>query len=357
MNIVMLCRLYTPHIGGVEKHVEGISKEAVLEGNTADIFTLKHVDGLQSFEIKDGIRIHRTQDPLKTHWIPTSTGMTVQKIAERLFIWSWLLRHILTFIQADRIHIHDVFFWYWPLRLLLPWKKVYITFHGFEAGTLPTTKAKKARLLATQWTRGNIAVGGWIEKWYGTKADFVTYGAGICTYPPKYLDKSSKQEHLVDAVFLGRLSEDTGVCIYADVISTLRNYQLDIFGQGELKSEMRSIQKRTKNIRICGSIEDSCTVFPNYDIACVSSYLSIIEAMQSRTLVLAYASDELKLDYLHSHPMAENMIIVKSPEELKKFLTDYKKHDYSSKVATAYTWAREQTWKKVYLDYNNLWQT
>ncbi len=331
----MICRLYAPHIGGVEKHVSGISREAIKDGHHVDVFTLKHDSQLKSEEVIDGVNVHRV----------TANG---GKIQARIEIWSWMLAHILTFIQADVIQIHDVFFWYWPIRILFPWKKVYITYHGFEPSSVKTSagegrelyidpKAKRTRQMIQRWTSGSMAVGYWIEKWYGTKPDEVTYGGGECLPNFKIqLPKSKK----IRGVFVGRISQDTGARIYENVIRSLDNCQLDMFGPGSK----------------LGTIDDSCAVFPQYDIACVSSYLAIVEAMQCRTLVVAYAADELKVDYLMAHPRSQDMVIVRSELELKQALTLIKSEDYTKQIDDAYQWARQQTWNRVYLKYKKLWK-
>lgn len=344
MRIVMLCRLFYPHIGGVEQHVKKISIEAIREGHSIRIFSLKHGKNLRTHENLNEIYIHRKPEQLHSHFLkyflaalPFFPKSLAVKIVERDEIWGWMLWNLPRFLMADVIHIHDVFFWYWPIRILLPWKKVYITFHGFEAGSLPKENAKRARQRAASWTRGNIAVGGWIEKWYGTKADIVTYGAADCVRATR---KQTQEENQIRCIFIGRVSDDTGASVYEEVVSSHSHTSLDMYGPG------------SKN----GTIEDSCAIFPHYDIACVSSYLSILEAMQSQVLVLAYAADELKWDYLRSHPMAENMIIVRTPEAMTAFLKDFKRGDYTKKIEHAYTWAKTQTWGNLYQQYKELWQ-
>lgn len=338
MKIVMLCRLYYPHIGGVEKHVAGVSREAIKDGHTVDIFTLKNGVKLPSRDVVDGVHVHRI-------------AVSRSKYVERVQLYIWMIWNVFLFLRADVIQIHDVFYWYWPLRIILPWKKVYITYHGFEAGTLPTEKAKRTRQMIQRWTNGSVAIGAWIEKWYGTKADVVSYGAGECSTISK-----TKPNGLVDAVFLGRLSDDTGISVYVETISNLKNIQLDVFGAGERKAWVRDMSRKTKNVTVLGTTEDSCSVFPQYDFACVSSYLAIIEAMQCQTLVVAYAVDELKYDYLRAHPRANDMIIVRTAEELESFFRNYSPEKYKAKVESAYSWARQQTWERVYQKYQKLWR-
>ena len=158
MNILFLTRLYWPHVGGVEKHVEKIS-EILKKKHEITIVCEKHDPKLSDFESRQGISIYR---------IPSS---------DKWVIWKWWLGHLQLIKQADIIHIHDVFFWFLPFRLPYWTKKVYITFHGWEGVCPIPFKNILWRKLAEKLTRGNICVGDFISKWYGTKPDFVTYGA------------------------------------------------------------------------------------------------------------------------------------------------------------------------------------
>ena len=166
MTVVMICRLFNPHLGGVEKHVEEISKKATDDGHQVIVITQQHdVDLLKTEKIND-VQIYRI------------TNKSKNKILLRIEIWSWMIYHLWLFASADVIHVHDVFFWVWPIRIILFWKKIFITFHGYEAGyKKPNKNSIRARKIANRFSDGSIGVGSWIEKWYGTKLDVVTYGA------------------------------------------------------------------------------------------------------------------------------------------------------------------------------------
>ena len=201
-----------------------------------------------------------------------------------------------------------------------------------------------------RWTNGSMVVGAWIEKWYGTKPDIVTYGGAECE-AGKILDQTAlrldQNDKSLKCVFVGRVSEDTGARVYERVIGQMSNVTLDMYGEGSK----------------LGTVADSCMVFLKYDVACVSSYLSIIEAMQSNTLVVAYASNELKLDYLSVHPRAKDIFIVQSEHELKKTILRLSGHTGDAQddrihemTENAYEWARQQTWGRVYQKYLTLWK-
>jgi len=355
MRIVMLSRLYWPHIGGVERHVKEISKVAVSKGHTVDIFTSKHDSELPSFQIDEGIRIHRKPSQLHSRLlgrilskIPRFPTNLREGLVERDEMWGWLIWNLPIFFRADVIHIHDVFFWYWPLRFLLFWKKTTITFHGFEAGNLPTMKAKKARQLAAKFTHGNLCIGSFIEKWYGTTPTMVSYGAADCQ---GFLNHTPQRESQ-SAVFVGRLEKDTGIGTYLEIAKKNSKIQLDVYGQGPLEPV---VTKAGDNVRYKGTVLNACSVFSHYSYAFVSSYLSILEAMQSKTFVVAIASNPLKVDYLSCHPMAAQMVILESADQFDEVLqlSDSVKRKM---IESAYQWAIEQTWEKQFADYQTLWK-
>ena len=64
-----------------------------------------------------------------------------------------------------------------PFRFLCPTKKVYTTFHGYEGNSIPTKKAILMHKISEKLSNGNICIGDFLEKWYGTKATYISYGA------------------------------------------------------------------------------------------------------------------------------------------------------------------------------------
>lgn len=159
MNVLFMARLYWPHVGGVEKHVYEISQRLKVKGQNIIIVTEKYDSKLPSYEIHDGVEIHR---------IPANNKWQVWK-------WMWLHGELLNW--ADVIHAHDVYFWIIPYKLLHPFKKTFVTFHGWE-GIYPIPwKNIVVRRISEILANGNICVGDYVAKWYGTKPDFITYGA------------------------------------------------------------------------------------------------------------------------------------------------------------------------------------
>lgn len=141
MNILMLMRYKWPRVGGVEKHVQMVSK--ILES--------------RGYEIK-----YLTENEVGN---------------DKWEIWRKIWKYKELFDWADVVHIHDVFFWVLFIRLYYWRKKFFITFHGYEGSEAPKPKQIFWHRLAAFCTRGNICIGDFHIKWYGVNPDFVSYGA------------------------------------------------------------------------------------------------------------------------------------------------------------------------------------
>lgn len=166
-----MCRLYYPHVGGVEKHVEKIS-EILSKRHQITIVCEKHDPSLPDHEIYKDVEIFRIPLPERVG-DPSSAGQGHKK----WLVWKWWLSHLNLINKADVIHVHDVFFWFLPFRLPYWSKKVFITFHGYEGNDAPGFMQVFWHKLAAFLTRGNICIGDFHRKWYRVKPDFVSYGA------------------------------------------------------------------------------------------------------------------------------------------------------------------------------------
>ncbi|HEX4723240.1 MAG TPA: glycosyltransferase family 4 protein [Pseudonocardiaceae bacterium] len=60
MRILHLSDFYTPTIGGLERHVETLSREFVALGHEVDVVTLR-VGDRPAHEVRDGVRVHRVR--------------------------------------------------------------------------------------------------------------------------------------------------------------------------------------------------------------------------------------------------------------------------------------------------------
>lgn len=163
MKILFISSFFFPHIGGVEKHVYELSKNLRSKGEEVTVITEKFDQKLKNKEDVGGINVVRILYP-HTRFL----GL--------FLIWFEIFKNRKLIIDADIVHIHDVFIWYLPFRVFYPNKKVFTTFHGWEGvWPIPWGNIIQKRI-AAKLSTGTIAVGKYIEKYYGIKADKIMYG-------------------------------------------------------------------------------------------------------------------------------------------------------------------------------------
>ena len=338
MNILFFSRLFYPHIGGVEKHVLEVGKILVAKGHKVTVITeelpRRKILGRDSI---DSIEIYR---------IPVGGNNWFKKFR----IWRQLLKLKQVIKDADIVHCHDVFFWYLPFRLLFPKKKVYTTFHGYENYPLKS-KDILMHKIAEILSMGNICIGHFIKKWYGTKPTFVSYG-GV----NEIKNEKLKMENVNSAVFIGRLDEQTGILTYVKAIEIIRkkipNFEFLAIGEGKFKEK---IDRKTK---ILTPLNNASEYFYKYNFAFVSRYLSILEAMAAKRLVFAVYDNPLKEDYLRMSPFSRYITISNSSSELVSkisfFLDNLKEKEKI--IDNAYVWVKKQTWEEMAILYLKLWK-
>lgn len=242
MKILFLSKYPTTHIGGVETHIRQITKNLISQGYKTTTIT--------SEDIK----------PPRIKYL----GL--------LYIWYWLFKNKHLITGCNLVHIHDVFIWYLPFRFLYPKKKVYITFHGWEGKFPPTAWSIFNKRIANKLTNGSIAVGKYIEKWYGITASHIIYG-GVDPTPLK-LRRASKIKNTI--VWLGRQDEDTGINEFKKWLSKQKiNYKVIYV------TNVPNPQKYLKTAEYCVP----------------SGYLSYLEAKNMGCKIMTFANNPLKEDY------------------------------------------------------------
>src|SRR3989344_3537616 len=104
MKILFLTRRFYPDVGGVEKHVLKISELLIKKGHKVTVITESQgkENGLR------GIRIFRIKS--RNGWF------------KKFDIWLWLWRNRELIRNADIVHAHDVYYWYFPFRFIYPSK-------------------------------------------------------------------------------------------------------------------------------------------------------------------------------------------------------------------------------------------
>jgi len=345
-KILMFSPTFFPRLGGVEKHVKKVCKKLTQRGHRLCVITRRHDRSLPGYEEVDGIGVFR---------FDTKVGLRVLK------------NHRALVRGADVVHCHDFstfLYWYTPFRLLYPRKPVFVTFHGYE-GVLPIPRGIVLRRKVVEClARGNICIGVFISRWYGTQPTYVSYG-GVDI--PETADSSGctggkRDENRV--VFVGRLEPDTGITVYLEAMKLLRErYEIelcvDVFGDGSLRSEIQQqAEECGLNVTLRGFVNDPFSQCAGARFAFVSGYLAILEAMAHRMLVFGIYDNPLKKDYLTLIPRAdERLIVASSAEKLADRIAHLLQNheEEKSMVESAWNFAREQSWDRVADIYLNLW--
>ncbi|MBI2430716.1 MAG: glycosyltransferase family 4 protein [Candidatus Levybacteria bacterium] len=331
MTILFFSRLFWPHGGGVERHVLEVGKRLAKKGHKVTVVTESAGNSGNIF----GIHIVR-HDFGGGDWF------------KKFRIWKWLWQHRELIKNADIVHAHDVFFWYLPFRFLYLSKPVYTTFHGYETRFPPAKKAIFWRKLSEKLSWGNICVGDYIQKWYGTMPTYVTYG-GVDVHLGGVHPATSE---VLKIMLIGRFEKDIGVFQYLETLDFLKKQKIDFrfeaYGEGLLQ---RQIEKYGKVYRYPKNIEEKIA---GADVVFASSYLSILSAMAARKPVIAVYTNPLKKDYLTMIPFSKFISIVDSADKIADEVENLGKTQ--TRVEQAYAWAKEQTWEKVMEMYLKLWR-
>ena len=343
MKVLFFSRLFYPHIGGVERHVLEISKVLIKKGHRVTVIT-ENYDNLSKNDKLQGISIIRI-----------NAGKEGK--LKKLRIWLQLLKHLDKIQSADIIHCHDIFFWYLPFRFLFPFKKIFTTFHGYEGNELPNKKAIFMHKIAEKLSKGNICIGNFYKKWYGTNATITSYGA-VNSSLIKEGARNIKPSK--DIVFIGRLENETGIMDYLNVLSAFKNRKInlnmDIYGEGSLEEKAIEFVVDAKlNVKFKGFDPNVTNKIKEYRYIFVSRYLGILEAMALRKPIFAVYNNAIKKDYLEMTPFAGFISISKNADEISKNILDYMNNDSNLAVEKAYGWVKNQTWENLVNKYLKLW--
>lgn len=316
MKIVFLCRFSASRIGGVETHVKEV---------TAGLEKKKHTVNIIS-----------------------SIKYPQIKFLGLLVVWWQLLKRIKVIKKADIIHIHDVFIWYLPFRFIFPQKPVFITFHGYETKFPPSSRAIIIRKISEKLSWGNICVGDYIKKWYGTKPSYTIYG-GVSKIQNSKV-KMQKYNSKFKILFIGRLEKDTGVITYLKTLEILKKkgikFVFEACGDGQLRSEVEKIGQ------VHGFVKDISSYLTRSDLVFSSSYLSILEALANKKMVLAVYDNPLKKDYLELSPFAKFIEISDNPREIARKIMRL-----SGDHNDGYQWVKKQTWERLVYIYEKFYRS
>lgn len=341
MKIVHLSRLYWPSIGGVETHLLNLNQQ--LANHQVTVITEQFGHSLKLSETHQGVLIKRLVV------LKSQSGWKY-----KFLVWQGILKYLKTLQSADIIQVHDVFWWLLPFLPWLMFKRIYITFHGYEGSNQPRLPAIFWHWVAAKLTRANLGVGGFHQRWYHLQPTLTTYGAMNRTDQTNLL--SHNQNKVLNLIYVGRLADDIGISTYLAAIKILQaqkiKVHLDIYGDGPLKKMAKKMVAQAKlDVTFYGAVNANKIHYQRYQIALVSRYLSILEALSAGVPVIAHYNNQIKYDYLALAPFAKWIKIVADPDQMAAAIIDQQQLP-----AAAMTWAQHQTWQKLAALYEQLWQ-
>lgn len=292
MKALIITESYLPKLGGVEKHIALVKpylEEAGFE-----------------FSIFDKTEIFKNRQ--------------LKKFLGLLQIWLELAKKIKLIKNADIIFIHDVFIYYLPFKIIFPKKKVITIFHGWEKTYPIPLKNIFYKQLAQKLSNKTISIGSYINKYYRLtdKNNYLSYGAVDLPLTEVSLAKKEKNSLL----YIGRLEKDTGLPIFLEFLSILSEKQI-IFsvkfcGDGPMKNAC------LKYGDVLGFVENVKNYLEKSETCFAGGYLSILEAMAYKNIVLSAFDNELKKDYLLSSPFAKNIVCADQAQALFTKYTNLK---------------------------------
>lgn len=335
MKIVQICRLYKPHLGGVETHVAELNKCLVADKHQVMVLTTQHDGRLPLREERDNITILR---------------LPVAADGKKLATWRWVWQHRYIFFEADIVQVHDIFWWVLPVWLLIS-KKIYTTFHGWEGIYPVRITAKLQRWVWNKMSQATMHVGDWIREFYWDKPTLVVYG-GI-TVPELNKPMATKK---TEFVFYGRLSPENEIEKYLQLIKVLKKNHPEItmtwVGDGPLVKACQKVGEVT------GMVADPIPFLDQATFVFSSSYLSMLQAQVLGKVVCAFYSNPLKQRYLETYPGSQSMLLASSVSEMSEMIEKLLAGPQSvvKLSRSVQSFARRQTWQRVTETYYQLWQ-
>ena len=334
MKIIFVARRAYPQIGGVEKHILQVSRELERLGHKVRVIS---------------------ESDIKYPKI---------KFLGLFFIWIWVLRNQRLFKEYDIVHAHDVTIWLLPLKILQPSKPLYSTFHGWEGMYPIPVKNKWLRRLSAKMSKRNICIGKFVEKYYGIKANEVTYGGAekSRTQSSKFISEirissttlSQNFKSKFKIAYVGRLDEDAGVRTYLkalDLVKKKQQVNVEFIGDGKLRNECE------KYGIVHGFVKDPGKHIESSYIVLTSGYLSMLEALSFGKVVFATYNNPLKRRYLVNSPFSKYVVVEKHPELLASKILSVIKNPAQGRMLAkqGQSWASKQTWRRVGELYLKIW--
>lgn len=318
MTIVHITPSFLPNRGGVETHVAAVVDLQQKNGHTVAVIT----------------------KPAPHTKIAT---------------WKFIFTQLPKLLQADVIHVHDVFWWLLPIfpLLFLHHKKIVTTFHGWEGQFPIRWQAKAQRWVYNQLSSKTVHVGAWIQEFYWDKPDLIVYG-GVGDSGIKSTQRRPFSNPL-QIIFIGRLESENDIELYFDFLDQLKKenvrFTITWVGDGSY------CYQAEKYGEVTGMVSNVGNYISKAKIVLASSYLSMLESQAAGKIVIALYSNMLKQRYLETYPGSSAMVVTNNPTaaviNVKQLLSSPKKQQEIT--TTMKKTIAPLTWNSIVDSYQNVY--
>lgn len=345
MKVLLVSNAFWPERGGVEQHLQRVLPELLKLGWQICLLT-KEPNSLSQdtiAPITSSSKIAAPSDLARQQWQKTLAQITLVRwpaAQPNQHLWQtwWQLRHYgKLFRHQDVIIVHDIFIEVFPWRLVLPHKRWITVFHGWETHFPLPWKNIFYKRLAQFFSHATLSIGSYINQFYGLSSHHnqISYGVlsaaqlnflqhHFSTNPTAQQRRKlllNWQKRPIDWLFLGRLSEDTGLPQFLAMLTLLRHQQpqltltVKFCGSGPLASRAAEFGE------VMGMVEPD--LFLAQSRYCfVGGYLSALEAVAYGCQIFASFDQTLKQEYWQTSPFVPFLQLSPHPAQLAKQFRD-----------------------------------
>lgn len=344
MRILMIAENYLPTIGGVTRHVSGLSQELVRRGHEVQVFCLNKSEPKKLRREKiAGVSILR---------LPAESKCFQQELNRQAYLYS----------QVEVIQVHDFgncVRFIFPFCMQMPNLPLFMTFHGYE-GQLPVA-ANIRRLRQACWglALGTVNIGTLIEEWYGTPADLILSGGLETTQ----LAPPTEPPNNYEFIFIGRLEADNPLFLYLETLGRLREKNvpatLTLCGPGALKDQLIASAEALKvPLRVLEPTYETMPLRAQARFILGGGWLSILEGLASHRVVFSAGHTTATRAALRAHPAVDRCFPAaeNSEELLDKIMSVVANPQLEMELTKrGYEFAGTCTWENVCTQYLDLW--
>lgn len=363
-NVDFVVQRFPPYKGGVENHIKGL-----LSGWSDSSYSFRVITESEYVD-KVSITRERLNNINCIVWrLPKVSLRSLEVRSFKQYIVN--IYYFIRFLKDSRniVHFQDylLFYKYLLFISLLPrFKKIHVTFHGWEGYFPPRKRHIFLRRLIGFYSKNTLSIGSYISKWYGTPLIYESYGFvehdNIAIKTADNIGFTNK----IKILYLGRLASDAGVFTYFRLVSELHrrnlNIEFDVVGDGVLFDELREMCRNLgidKIVTFHGWSDNPQQFIKRSNVVFSSGYLVMLESWANKKLVVSTYENALKFDYLNSIPL-ENKYFIMSDDfhSLADKLLDVlsSRTFYNELIDKTYNFARSQTLGNLASIYKNMWR-